>query len=278
MNSSNPPLSEWLVSSLANERWFGDEQPEWKRLPTSAQAKIERIKRSRLLKKYGHSSLGTLLANCTPRARCLSGCCPECGRALQRFFAAQCEKLLVPSQEYDTVSVVGRTHRRLGRLHTLSPYKFQRYLRRALSKGHAGIAVGGIDFSFNEFPRIKQVSRWVPQFWLLIHNANRARWENVLRKKYPARDLVPRPVKIQSWDGNIAAAGYALKTNFIRRRTIQTGRYARRKYLVCQNTTNDKLRAAERVELFRYLHAIGLEARLVLFDVTKIEGGFDVLL
>ena len=278
MSSSNPPLSEWLVRSLANERWFGDGQPQWDHLPTSAQTKTERIKRSRLLKKHGSAQLGTLLANCAPHARCFSGCCPECGRALQRFVAAQCEKLLVPSKEYDAVSVVGRTHRRLGRLHTLSVYKFQRYLRRALRKGHAGIAVGGLDLSFNEFPRTKQVSRWVPQFWLLIHNANRARWENVLRKKYPARALVPRPIKIQSWDGNIAAAGYALKTSFIRRRTIQTGRYARGEYLACQNTTHDRLRAAERVELFRYLHKIGLEARIVLLDVDKVEGGFDVLL
>ena len=278
MNSQNPGPSEWLVSSLANECWFGDGQPKWQHLPTSNQAQIERIKRSRLLKKHGDAPLGTLLAGCARGARCLSGCCPECGRALQRFFAAQCEKLLVPAQEYDAVSVVGRTHRRLGRLHTLSLYKFQRYLRRALRRGHAGIAVGGIDFSFNEFPRTNQVSRWVPQFWLLIHNANRARWENVLRKKYPARALVPRPIKIQSWDGNIAAAGYALKTSFIRRRMIQTGRYVRGEWLLCRNTTHDRLRAAERVELFRYLHKVGLEARIVLLDVSKVEGGFDVLL
>jgi hypothetical protein len=275
---SSSPASKWLVDGLADEHWFGDARPKWKHLPTSAKAKIERIKRSRLLRKHGGSALGTVIANCAPRARCLSGCCPECGRALQRFFAAGCKKLLLPSHEYDAVSIVGRTHRQLGSLDTLSTEKFQSHLSRALRKGHAGIAVGGIDFSFNEYPGTKQLSRWVPQFWLLIHNANRTRWENVLRKQYPTRVLVPRPIKIQSWDGNIAAAGYALKTNFIRRRTIQTERYARGKYRPCQNTTNDRLRAIERVELYRYLHAIGLEARIVLFDISKIKGGFDVAL
>lgn len=278
MNSPNYPPSEWLVSSLANERWFGDGQPKWQHLPTSAQAKIERIKRSRLLKKHGSAPLGTLLAECAPRARCFSGCCPECGRALQRFFAEKVGALLVPPSEYDTVSIVGRTRRRFGQLDTLALPAFKRHLVRTLQRGQASLAVGGIDFSFNEYPGTKHISRWVPQFWLLIHNANRARWERVLREKYPSRILVPRPVRIKSWDGCIAAAGYALKANFSLRRTTRTQRYARGKYRPCQNTSNDKLRAAERVELFKYLHKVGLEARLVLFDVTKIEGGFDVLL
>lgn len=278
MNSPNPPPSEWLVRSLANERWFGDGLPKWEHLPTSAQAKIERIKRSRLLKKHGSAQLGTLLAECAPRARCLSGCCPECGRALQRFFALNAKELLSPHHEYDVVSIVGRTYRRFGRLHTLPIQRFGARLLRALRKGRAGIAIGGIDFSFNEYPVTGDYSRWVPQLWLLAHNANRSRWEHVLRAKYPAHKLVPRPVRIKPWDGHIKATGYALKTNFARRKSIKTERYARGKLRPCRDSRDDRLRAAERVELYRYLHCVGLEARIVLFDVTKVEGGFDVLL
>ncbi|MBB4397197.1 hypothetical protein GGD62_006330 [Bradyrhizobium sp. ERR14] len=276
MKSPISARSEWLVSSLANERWFGDGQPKWEHLPTSAQTKIERIKRTRLLKKHGSVIVGSLLAECAPNKRCLSGCCPECGRALQRVFAAKATDLLVPHHEYDVASMIGRTSRRRGQLHTLSLLRFKQHALRALREGHAGMAIGAIDFSFNEFPLTQDYSRWTPQIWLLIHNANRPRWERLTRKAFQPRPLVPRPVRIAPWDGNIKALGYALKTDFVRRISTTTERFARGQIRPCKNTQPDRLRAAERVELYEYLHSLGLEGRLVLFGVTRTRQGFEV--
>lgn len=270
--------NSWLKNLLSNERWYGPGSPRWTSLSNATQASEERLKRIRILKKHGATELASVLDRCSIRGRCLSGACPECGRAFQRAFAANAAGILVPHQLFDAVSIVGGSSRFAGNLREMSAEAFTKRLSRRLKESGVKLAVGGIDFSFNEYPTKSRRSRWVPQFWLLVDNTNRSRWEKHLRAAYQPTSLVPRPLKIMTWDGNAAALGYALKTNFARRITTQTRRFARGQYRVCQNTRYDRLRAAERVELFTYLHESGLEARLVLFEVSKIEGGFDVLL
>jgi hypothetical protein len=270
--------TNWLRRMLSNESWYGTGSPLWKSLTNPTEARDERRKRIRVLKKHGATELASVLSSCAPRDRCLSGACPECGRAFQRAFTANAAGILVPHQLFDAVSIVGGSFRFAGNLQKLSAEAFIKRLSRRLKDAGVKLAVGGIDLSFNEYPTKSRRSRWVPQFWLLVDNTNRSRWEKRLRAAYQPTSLVPRPLKIIAWDGNAAALGYALKTNFARRITTQTQRFARGQYRVCQNTRYDRLRAAERVELFTYLHEVGLEARLVLFEVSKIEGGFDVLL
>lgn len=268
--------SHWLTHNLSDERWFGDGEPYWDHLPATLTARQERLRRSRLLRKHGRNQLSALLAECAPHGRCLSGCCPECGRALQRLFAAKATDLLAPRHEYDVASMIGRTSRRQGKLNTLSLLRFKQHALRALRKGHAGLAIGAIDFSFNEFPVTKNYSRWTPQIWLLIHNAGRPRWERVIRKAFRPRPIVPRPVRITPWDGDIKALGYALKTDFVRRISTRTERFARGEFRPCKDTQHDRLRAAERVELYEYLHSLGLEGRLILFGVIRTKQGFEV--
>lgn len=273
---NRPRASDWLVRTLSVERWYNDSAPKWKYLPSVVQAQAERIRRSRLLKKYGSAKLGSLLARCKANARCLSGCCPECGRALQRFFVSRANTLLDPHTDYAAVSIVTRTYRRTGKLASLPLEGLVARLHRACNKGRILIAIGGVDFSFNEHLSKGHDGRWVPQFWLLVHVGNRARWERAFRRIYQPRQNVPRPVKILIWDGNIDALGYSLKTNFVRRISTRTERFARGKFRSCKNTRADRLRAAERVELFQYLHSLGLEARLVLFGVIRSRYGFEV--
>lgn len=269
---------DWLKRILSSERWFGEGIPRWTSLANSAEAKEERLKRVRVLRKHGANELASALAACAPQARCLSGACPECGRAFQRAFVSKAARILAPHQLFDAVSIIGRSFRFAGNLHQLSAEAFLKRLSRRLRNSGVKLAVGGIDFSFNEYPTKNRRSRWVPQFWLLMDNTNRSRWEKHLRAAYRPTSLVPRPLKIIAWDGNAAALGYALKTNFARRITTRSKRFARGEFRVCQNTKYEKLRSAERAELFVYLDEIGLEGRLVLFGVEKTKASFDVLL
>jgi hypothetical protein len=272
------PHTNWLRRLLSKESWYAEGRPRWNNLIGPDAAQDERLKRIRLLKKHGATELASVLAGCEPQNRCLSGACSECGRAFQRIFVAKAAAILLPHDCFDAVSIVGNSFRFAGNLHGLSASGFQARLSRRLKKAGATLALGGIDFSFNEYPTKNRRSRWVPQFWVLMDNTNRSRWEKHLRATYRPTSLVPRPLKIIAWDGNVAALGYALKTNFARRITTRSQRFARGRFRVCQNSNYDKLRSAERAELFIYLDEIGLEARLVLFGVEKTEGGFDVLL
>lgn len=268
--------SQWLIDALANEHWYQDVGPTWRGLPTSTRVKEERKKRARLLRKHKLHALSIQLDKCAPRNRCLSGSCPECGRAFQRYVAAKSSELLVPHTDYTVASIVSSKRRLVGDLARFDMGQHADRLTRALERGRALLAIGGVDFSLNEYPGTKRPGRWKPHFYVLIHASNRQRWERVLRLHYPRTLLTPRPVLIQSWDGNIAAPGYALKTDFVRRITISTQRFARGKYRRCNNTRDDRLRSIERAELYNYLHEIGLEARLFLFGVSTVKGGFDV--
>lgn len=276
-----PPItrpSRWLIDALTDEQWYQDVEPTWDSLPTSAQAQADRAKRARLLRKHKLHALSIQLGRCAPRARCFSGSCPECGRAFQRYIAAKASELLVPHTDYAVASVVGRKRLFVGEISRFDIVQHKDRLSRALERGRVLMAIGGVDFSLNEYPGKTRPSRWKPHLYLLIHASNRERWERILRVRYIRTGLTPRPIVIKSWNGSLAAPGYALKTDFVRRIAISTDRYARGKYRRCNNTRDDRLRSIERAELYSYLHEIGLEARLFLFGVTKVEGGLDVVL
>lgn len=82
---------------LADERLYGDGPPQWfegrQKHPceTAAQAKAGRRRRVKRLRRFGMKNPDALqvadrLEACQPEGRCLSGACPECARAWQRWF------------------------------------------------------------------------------------------------------------------------------------------------------------------------------------------------
>jgi hypothetical protein len=73
-------------------------------------------------------------------------------------------------------------------------------------------------------------------------------------------------VKIQDWDGDPAAIGYALKYRFNRR--ISTTGYRPQDTRLCKITNYDRLRSHERFELYSYLHEVGLGSRILLMGVN----------
>src|SRR5436190_81060 len=81
------PLTKRILS---DERWYRDGPPAWAGAPTQADAQEDRkacVKRLNRLRSFKNSTaLATLLASCSPGDRCMSGACPECSPAFQRWF------------------------------------------------------------------------------------------------------------------------------------------------------------------------------------------------
>jgi hypothetical protein len=260
-------IESWLRDTLKDERWFRNGEPTWDYLPQVEEAKAERLRRSRLLRKHGHADVGAKLGSCEPNRRCYSGCCPECGRAFQRLFASNAAAMCTASNDYAVATLVGKSRRSAGRLASLDIERVRRHVLKALGRSHAGIAFGGIDFSFNEIAGRGYEGHWKPHLHLLIHNAYRNRWEKLLREAFARSEKVPRPVRVTSWDGRIEVFGYMLKTDFERRIRVTSYRFARGRRRRCLNTSYDRLCANERAELFSYMDQIGLASRALLFGV-----------
>src|SRR5215207_10038229 len=91
-----PILNQQVRSILRQGRYYGDGPPQWlegkkqRRCQTAEQAKIERRKTVKRLRRFGKENdealeLASRLEACAPKQRCGSGACPECARAWQRW-------------------------------------------------------------------------------------------------------------------------------------------------------------------------------------------------
>jgi hypothetical protein len=111
-----------VAEVLSCEAWYNDVKlrPSWKGAPSSDQAKCRRlryIKRlSRFIDQFSVAKdLAGTLDSCHPNHRCMSGACPECSRAFQRWFVHETKNLvrdLHGATELITASIVfpnGRT-------------------------------------------------------------------------------------------------------------------------------------------------------------------------
>lgn len=270
MFTARTPISrisnEWVRIALSSESPFGDGPPRWHNMPSSAEADDERLVRTRLFRKFKAHRLARQLGRCAPKARCLSGACPACTRAAQRHFVSEAFPLLQPSTEFVTLSLVPNWPVALGDLSKLPITEFRDDLGEKLARSKIHFCVGGIDFTYNEHRHQKFAPHWSPHIWLLANHQNRRRWEVLLRRVFVRTAAIQRPVKIQEWDGRRGAIGYSLKYQFGRRISdVGIRSHSRR---ACKITTYDRLRSAERFELYSYLHQIGLGARILLIGVN----------
>jgi hypothetical protein len=102
-----PPL---IARVLRDEGYYGDGAPTWPGAPTCQDAKIARKRYIKRLGRFGADvpeakELGRILARCKRRRRCMSGACPECCRAFQRFFAAEVSKLAASKSQQELASI-----------------------------------------------------------------------------------------------------------------------------------------------------------------------------
>jgi hypothetical protein len=111
-----PPL---IAIVLADELYYGDGPPIWPGAPTSNDAKKARKRYIKRLKRASPQfpdakALADTLAECKPGRRCMSGACPECARAFQRFFVAEVSNLAgnLNQDTLTSVSVIFQEHRK----------------------------------------------------------------------------------------------------------------------------------------------------------------------
>jgi hypothetical protein len=93
---ASPP--KLIIEILKDERLFGDGTPLWERAPTTDEAKRERLRLIKRLRRFaaefpGAAELADRLNACRPNDRCTSGACPECARAFQRWLVLQLQRL-----------------------------------------------------------------------------------------------------------------------------------------------------------------------------------------
>jgi hypothetical protein len=271
-------IKAWVIKAIGEE---SNNPPDrmWKDEPSAETISEEHLKRIRFLRKHGKTdselnSIADCLELCEPRNPCCSGACPQCSRLFQRFYVRQSRK---PIQ-----NIIAREGKELigiciipsfplvrpGQLKNFSIANFQRRIKAALDIAGVKCAIGGIDFSFNE-DRDQQWQPFIcPHIYLITSTDDREKLHQALETIFPETDEVPRPKHLPLFKNNAYRRSYSLKMIFKRR--ISYYKMRKEKQTKSRNTSNDKLRVDQRIELFKYLHQIGLAAR-VIFRGLKPE-------
>ncbi len=281
--SLQAPVEE-ILHGAGGERWYGDGPPLWTQgrsnrpAMTRRQARLQRHKLVKALRRHGKGDEAALdlaekIAACRPERRCLSGACPECMRATQRFFVRAGADLLARSGVSTVaVSVVfgdaGIAEDDLARWPNLFG-RLSPQLREALRKAGVRQAIGGFDVSANEHAEHRFAPHYRPHAWMIVPASKMARGEKAFRECLPASRTVRRPIRLQKFDGDLRGLAYAVKTDFVRRislprKPLADGSVTRR------NTRDRPLLGRQRVELALALDRAGLGARIFLHGLRMV--------
>ena len=268
-NYSN--VKTWVVKAIAEE---SNNPPDrmWKGEPSAETISDEQLKRIRFLRKHGKSdselnSIADCLELCEPRNPCCSGACPQCSRLFQRFYVRQSRKQIQDIIAREGKELIGICIIpsfplvRPGQLKHFSIANFQRRIKAALDASGVKFGIGGIDFSFNEDRENKWQPFICPHIYLIASTDDRDKLRRILKKIFMKSDEVKRQIKLPRFQNNAYRRSYSLKMIFKRR--ISYYKLRKEKQTKSRNTSNDKLRVDQRIELFKYLHQIGFAARVI---------------
>lgn len=97
--------TELILGGRGGRRWYGNGPPDWPQGPekqpcqTAEEAVEARRKAIKHLRKHGSGSSAArrvrkALNSCEPDNRCLSGACPVCMRAFQRWFVHAADEFI----------------------------------------------------------------------------------------------------------------------------------------------------------------------------------------
>jgi hypothetical protein len=152
----------------------------------------------------------------------------------------------------------------------LSPAQHQRNVRRWKDAlGRAGVAwfLGGSDWSFNEHDEDRYPRHISHHFYGFTATTDPDDLKKRLQTLFPKTDVIPRPVKVQAWDGKKKPIRYMAKSKFWRRIGSDEGERFNKvngEDRFCRATDKQPLKSSQRRELFLHLDQIGLQGRLVL--------------
>ena len=231
-------------------------------------------------------ALADRLDACTRFPPCGSGACPVCCEEFQHDFAPAARGFLEEHRRGATVVCVGLALPGLavppGGLTGMNLPAAKRRIQARLDRAGVGWALGAWDLSMNEHRTARYAPFWLPHLHLLTEAWDPEALQRRLKRSSPGTDAVPRPVKVQPWDGRGNALLYPLKMKFDRRVGVddaerfspKTGRWRR-----CRATSHQRLRSAERFELLLHLDEIGLGGRLFLrgAQLRRTRGGMKIV-
>ncbi|WP_374631139.1 hypothetical protein [Ferrovibrio sp.] len=210
---------------------------------TRQQAKTRRADLIRALNAGDNPSreLAEVLAACSTGARCGISICPFCMRRCRaRFLIPKICAWIARWQDSTGLrgvaisAVPAELKLDSGELHNLDLAKmldsFRQQLRRA---GYGdGIAVAGVDLSFNEHSEGLWTPHWQPHFYGIVLTANSTKQVKADLEKYFASDESVRvPIKVNRLKHPMRAVSYLWKPFFQRRISYvaPNGRQAARK-------------------------------------------------
>jgi hypothetical protein len=226
--------------------------------------------------------LADKLDACAPPKRpCLSGACPTCMRAQQRWQVNDTVRVLRPlvrrgyrAQVLSLVPEFGRIP--VGKLNEFEITKFLKTAHETLKACGIDHYKLGLDVSLNQRAGSTSPGFWQLQLWGFFHEPKRP-WREKLIAILNPNEGVTRPVKVKRPDSLEAAAAYGVKFTFIRRVSYRKANLHRED---CWNTRDRLLRGDAWVELMLFLDRIGLQRRILLstinLSVAPLHSGNDL--
>jgi hypothetical protein len=205
-----------------------------------------------------------------PKRPCLSGACPVCMRAQQRWFVrdtmcALRPPLRNPSYRPQVLSLVPEFGQiPVGSLNAFDIDRFLNSVRDALKACGIDHYKLGIDVSLNELAGLANTQFWQLQLWGFFHEPKMPRREQLKAELNP-NGGASRPVEVKKPDFLEAAAAYGVKGTFVRRVSFRKANPHRAE---CWNTRDRILRGDAWVELQLFLDRIGLQRRILLSGRT----------
>jgi hypothetical protein len=208
-----------------------------------------------------------------PRNPCLSGACPTCMRAQQRWFVKNNVSLLRPlvrdtgyrPQVLSLVPEFGRIP--VGSLNAFDIDKFLDAVRDALKACGIDHYKLGLDVSLNQRAGSMSPGFWQLQLWGFFH-APKTCWREQLKALLNPNRGVTRPVKVKRPTSLEAAAAYGVKSIFVRRVSYVKANLHRSDRGECRNTRGRILRGDAWVELMLFLDRISPQRRILLSTIN----------
>lgn len=265
---------------------YGDGKPTWpqgssgKPCKTSAEAVRERrLLIKALLRNASPEALGLAdrLKQCGPGQCCLSGDCPECGRAAQRIFVHATRKLFDHHGRNMLAANIISPRRAIPYGH-LPRYDLFAGIRKRLDRALADVgvrAVGGFDVSANEHEANAFPAHFMPHTYIFVPTASMRRVEEAFRSWFRPSKTTPRPVQMKPFDGAKTGFAYALKADF-QRRISRAPVVSDDGSSVTPRPRAKAIWGQQRVELALALDRAGLDARLFLRGYQLVASGTDI--
>jgi hypothetical protein len=222
----------------ADERWYNDGDPHWKKAPSSSAAVAKRVAAADRLEHLnfggvaGAPGLALIIRTCMARTTCGSHACPECARAGQRWlvtaFGNVLRKPKAGFQDYSFNFVMPDGQVAIFDLGSAPFDLILNRCREALDKCEAvEFAVLGIDTSFNDDTEKFKEGRltkgprkyWQVHVYGIVRTSDRQAVWNALRHLFVKAENIYRPLTISTdpFDGSPGGISYVCKPDGFRR-------------------------------------------------------------